>query len=61
MYGSMIETAWKGTKPVDVGDGKPRKFLNDGDELILAGHCQGEGFRVGFGDCKGVVLPAIVD
>ncbi|EGD80576.1 fumarylacetoacetase [Salpingoeca rosetta] len=59
-YGSMIELSWKGTKELDVGDGEKRKFLKDGDTVVLAGHCQGDGYRVGFGQCSGKVLPARV-
>ncbi len=54
----MIELCWKGTKEVDVGSGQTRKFLRDGDEVIMAGFCQGDSFRVGFGTCSNVILPA---
>ncbi|XP_077979931.1 fumarylacetoacetase-like [Glandiceps talaboti] len=57
-YGSMLELCWKGTKVIDLGNGETRKFLKDGDEAILSGYCQGDGYRVGFGDCTGKVLPA---
>lgn len=56
-YGSMLELSWKGTKEVAMDDGSIRKFLKDGDEVNMIGWCQGEGYRVGFGDCKGRVLP----
>jgi fumarylacetoacetase len=56
-YGSMLELSWKGTKEVAMADGSIRKFLKDGDEVNMIGWCQGEGYRVGFGDCKGRVLP----
>jgi fumarylacetoacetase len=39
----------------------PPQFLKDGDEVNMVGYCQGDGFRVGFGDCKGQVLPAHTD
>ncbi|KAK9506192.1 hypothetical protein O3M35_008172 [Rhynocoris fuscipes] len=58
-YGSMLELSWKGTKPIQLKDGTSRKFLQDGDEVIIEGFCQGEGYRVGFGECKGKVLPAL--
>lgn len=58
-YGSMLELSWKGTKPLDLGQGVTRKFLQDGDEVIMTGYCQGNGYRVGFGECTGKVLPAI--
>lgn len=57
-YGSMIELSWKGTKEVQVGEGEVRKFLKDGDTVTMRGFCQGEGFRVGFGECTGKLLPA---
>jgi len=59
-YGSMLELSWRGTKPLDLGAGATRRFLEDGDEVILSGYCQGEGYRVGFGHASGKVLPAKV-
>ncbi|CAN0320660.1 unnamed protein product [Lampetra fluviatilis] len=58
-FGSMLELSWKGTRSVDLGGGNTRKFLQDGDEVIITGHCQGQGYRVGFGACTGKVLPAL--
>jgi hypothetical protein len=57
-YGSLLELCWKGTKTIDLGGGETRKFLKDGDVVTMAGFCQGEGFRVGFGECVGKILPA---
>lgn len=57
-FGSMLELCWKGTKQVDLGNGQKRKFLQDGDEVIMTGYCDGDGYRVGFGTCTGKVLPA---
>ncbi|MGH0161037.1 UNVERIFIED_CONTAM: hypothetical protein FKN15_050142 [Acipenser sinensis] len=57
-FGSMLELSWKGTQTIDLGDGQTRKFLQDGDEVIMTGYCQGKGYRVGFGQCRGKVLPA---
>lgn len=59
-FGSMLELSWRGTKPLTLSDGSTRKFLADGDEVIMMGHCQGDGYRVGFGRCSGRVLPALV-
>lgn len=56
--GSLLELSWKGTKEVDLGGGVTRKFLRDGDEVFMGGYCQGDGYRVGFGECRGVVTPA---
>lgn len=57
-YGSMLELTWKGTKPISMPDGSQRKFLNDGDELILRGYGEKDGLRVGFGEAAGKILPA---
>jgi len=57
-YGSMLELSWKGTKQVSLAGGEERKFLKDGDNVIMRGKCQGDGFVVGFGSVEGVVLPA---
>ncbi|MEM8930083.1 MAG: fumarylacetoacetase [Acidobacteriota bacterium] len=57
--GCLLELTWRGAEPVELDNGEVRKFLQDGDELILSGHCEGEGARrIGFGECRGVVLPA---
>ncbi|KAL4216356.1 hypothetical protein ACF0H5_024083 [Mactra antiquata] len=58
-YGSMLELCWKGTKTIDLGNGLTRKFLQDGDEVIMTGYCSGDGYCVGFGNCSGKVLPAL--
>ncbi|KAG5178654.1 hypothetical protein JKP88DRAFT_196341 [Tribonema minus] len=42
-----------------VGERGTRAFLLDGDTVVLRGYCQGDGYRVGFGDCVGTVLPAL--
>ncbi len=57
-YGSMLELAWKGTKPVKLTDGSERKFLLDGDTLIIRGHCEKNGVRIGFGEVNGEILAA---
>ncbi|XP_006033508.1 fumarylacetoacetase isoform X2 [Alligator sinensis] len=57
-FGSMLELSWNGTKEIDLGNGQSRKFLQDGDEVVMTGYCQGNGYRVGFGQCSGKVLPA---
>lgn len=58
-FGSMLELSWKGTKTIELGGGQTRKFLADGDEVIIRGYCEKNGVRIGFGECSGVVLPAI--
>lgn len=57
-YGSMLELTWKGTEPLKMKDGSERKFINDGDEVIMRGYCEKNGVRIGFGEVKGLVLPA---
>ena len=57
--GSLLELAWRGTEPLALPTGETRKFLEDGDEVILRAYCEREGrARIGFGECRGVVLPA---
>ncbi len=58
-YGSLLELAWKGTRPIVLADGSERKFLLDGDTLILRGTAQKGKIRVGFGEAAGKILPAI--
>lgn len=57
--GSMLELSWGGTRTLKLASGEERKFLLDHDSVVLSGYCQGEGYRVGFGDCTGTVLPAL--
>ncbi|MHC4944584.1 MAG: fumarylacetoacetase [Planctomycetota bacterium] len=57
-YGSLLELTWKGTKPITLAKGEERKFLLDGDTVSMTGWCQGEGYRVGFGEVSGTILPA---
>lgn len=58
-YGSMLEIAWKGTKPVPMPDGTERRFILDGDTVIMRGYGIKNGVRIGFGEVTGKVLPAI--
>lgn len=57
-YGSMLELCWKGTKPLKMNDGTERRFIVDGDTVIMRGHCEANGVRIGFGDVKAKLLPA---
>ncbi len=54
----MLELSWKGTKSIELKDKTTRKFLQDGDSVIMTGYCQGDGYLVGFGTCEGKLLPA---
>ncbi|WP_321893277.1 fumarylacetoacetase [Paraburkholderia tropica] len=56
--GSLLESTWNGQRPLQLPSGQTRTFIQDGDELVLRGWCQGDGYRVGFGACAGKVLPA---
>ena len=58
MFGSMLELSWRGQREVDLAGGKKRKFLQDGDDVVMKGFAQGDGYRVGFGEVSGKVLPA---
>lgn len=58
-YGSMLELSWRGSNPIKFPNGEERKFLKDGDEVIMRGWSQGDGYRIGFGECTGKVLPAL--
>ena len=58
-FGSMLEIAWKGTKPVQMNDGSTRSFIQDGDTVIVRGHAEKNGVRIGFGECVANVLPAL--
>ena len=57
--GSMLELSWGGKEPVALEGGAVRSFLEDGDTITLRGHVQGDGYRIGFGECTGTLLPAL--
>jgi fumarylacetoacetase len=57
-YGSMLELSWKGTKAVKLETGEERKFIEDGDTVIMKGFGEKDGIRVGFGEVSAKVLPA---
>ncbi|MBE0647413.1 MAG: fumarylacetoacetase [Bacteroidales bacterium] len=57
-FGSMMEIAWKGTKPVGMPDGSERKFIHDNDTVIMRGYAEREGLRIGFGEVTTRILPA---
>ncbi len=58
-FGSMLEITWRGEKPITLSDGSQRKFINDNDTVILKGFCKNENVRIGFGECRTKLLPAI--
>ena len=57
--GCLLELTWRGAEPLTLPGGETRKFLEDGDEVIMRGYCERPGtVRIGFGECRGVVVPA---
>ncbi|MGB3445884.1 MAG: fumarylacetoacetase [Xanthobacteraceae bacterium] len=56
--GSLLEISWNGSEPIDLPGGAKRTFFEDGDSLSIRGWCQGDGYRVGFGEVEGTILPA---
>jgi fumarylacetoacetase len=54
--GSLLEISWNGTEPITLDGGVMRSFLEDGDQLIMHGWCQGDGYRVGFGAVEGTIV-----
>lgn len=59
--GSLLELSWGGQEPILLETGERRSFIEDGDTLTLTGAARGDGYTLGFGDCVGRVLPALVD
>lgn len=58
-FGSLLELSWNGQKKLHMPDGTERTFLEDGDSVIMRGHAEKDGVRIGFGECVGKVLPAL--
>ncbi len=57
--GCLLERTWRGKNPVTLPDGTERKFLQDGDEVIMKAYCESDGaVRIGFGECRGIIEPA---
>ena len=58
--GCLLERTWRGAEPLQLPSGETRTFLEDGDEVVMRAHCRrDEGPRIGFGECRGRVLPAL--
>jgi fumarylacetoacetase len=51
-FGSMLELSWNGQRPLKMPDGSGRNFLEDGDIVIMKGHAEKDGVRIGFGECR---------
>jgi len=60
-YGSMLELAWQGTKPVSLENGEKRTSIQDFDTVTLKGFCEKDGVRIGFGAVETKLLPALKD
>ncbi|OTG58058.1 fumarylacetoacetase [Acinetobacter sp. ANC 3903] len=58
-YGSLLEISWNATKPLTLSNGEQRTFIQDGDTVIMKGHCEKNGLRIGFGEVTGKILPAV--
>jgi fumarylacetoacetase len=59
--GSLLELTVGGKQPLQLSNGETRTFLQDGDSIVLRGYCQRDGARrIGFGECRGTVLPTLV-
>ncbi|WP_370401989.1 fumarylacetoacetase [Sulfitobacter sp. JB4-11] len=59
--GALLELSWGGKEPITLDTGETRSFIEDNDTLGLHGAAQGDGYKIGFGDCIGKVLPALKD
>lgn len=59
-FGSMLELSWGGKNPVKLNDGSERKFINDGDTVIMRGYCENGTTRVGFGEVCSKLLPPFI-
>jgi len=58
--GCLLEMTQRGAAPLCLPTGEVRGFLEDGDEVILRGCCQKDGFaRIGFGECRGILVPSL--
>ena len=57
-FGSMLELAWAGTKPLTLSDGSTRVFVNDNDTVTMRGYGEKNGIRVGFGQVSNKIKPA---
>jgi fumarylacetoacetase len=59
-WASLLELTQRGKEPIALPNGETRFYLEDGDEIIFRGHCARAGFaRLGFGECRAVIAPAV--
>jgi fumarylacetoacetase len=57
--GSLLELSWGGKEPLTLETGETRSFIEDGDTITFRGAAEGDGYRIGFGECRGKLLPAV--
>ncbi|MDD5363598.1 MAG: fumarylacetoacetase [Ignavibacteria bacterium] len=55
--GSMLELTWRGTEPLTLPTGEERKFIEDGDTVIMSAYCENKEYRIGFGEVKTKIIP----
>lgn len=58
-FGSMIELTVGGKQPITLSDGTERKYLQDGDSIVMKAYAENNGIRIGFGESRSKILPAI--
>lgn len=58
-FGSMLELTWRGSEPIKLSNGQERKFIQDGDTVIMRAFCENSSFRIGFGEVITKILPAV--
>ena len=57
--GCLLELSELGKKPIALTENESRTFLEDGDTVTISGYCQGEDYRIGFGEVRTKIMPAI--
>lgn len=58
-FGSLLEITRGGRDPVTLPNGETRRFVEDGDEILLSARARKDGYApIGFGGCRAMVLPA---
>jgi fumarylacetoacetase len=58
-FGSLVELSWGGKDPVALDGGEARSFIEDNDTITMTGAARGDGYHIGFGECRGKVLPTL--
>lgn len=58
-FGSLLELTWGGANPIKLANGAERKYLQDGDTVTIKGYCKNDKVRIGFGEARATILPAL--